>query len=78
MGGLFGSGQQAQTPPPPPPLPPAAIPPTMANASVQAAGANQKRGAALAKGAGNDNTLESGSAQGDLVPPSTTKASLVG
>lgn len=77
MGGLFGSGAQPMTPPPPPPLPPAAIPPTMANASVQAAGANQQRGAALAKGAGNDGTLATGS-QGDLVPPSTTKASLIG
>lgn len=76
MGGLFGAGA-SQSPPPPPPLPPAAIPPTMANAGVQQAGANQQRGAALAKGAGNDGTL-SGSPQGDLVPPSTTKASLVG
>lgn len=78
MASLFGGGQQqAQTPPPPPPLPPAAIPPTMANAGVQAAGANQAKGAALAKGAGNDGTLATG-AQGDLVPPSTAKASLVG
>ncbi len=76
MGGIFGSGQQ-QMPPPPPPLPPAAIPPTMANAGVQAAGANQARAAALAKGGGADATLSTGP-QGDLVPPKTAKGSLVG
>jgi hypothetical protein len=78
MGGLFGSGQQQQmSPPPPPPPPPAAIPPTLANASVQAAGANQMKAAALAKGAtpGADTTT---AGQGDLVPPTTAKASLVG
>jgi len=77
MGGLFGSGQSQAVPPPPPPVPPAAIPPTMANAGVQASGANQARAAALAKGGGMDNTL-SGSPQGDLVPPKTAKGSLVG
>lgn len=77
MGGLFGAGAPAMSPPPPPPPPPAAIPPTMANAQVQAAGKNQERGAALAKGAGNDNTLAT-TPQGDLVPPSTAKNSLVG
>ena len=78
MGSIFGFGSQTQnTPPPPPPLPPAAIPPTMANAGVRAAGENQARAAALAKGGGMGGT-ETTSPQGDLVPPRTAKGSLVG
>jgi len=77
MGGIFGIGGQQMTPPPPPPVPPAAIPPTMANMSVQQAGANQARAAALAKGGGMGGTDSTGP-RGDLVPPTTSKASLVG
>lgn len=65
----------AGSPPPPPPLPPAAIPPTMANAAVQGAGARQLSGAKAAAGMGFDNTVKT-SAQGALVPTQTAKSVL--
>jgi hypothetical protein len=77
MGGIFGMGGQQNTPPPPPPVPPAAIPSTFASPGVQQASANQARAAALAKGGGMTGT-DSTSPRGDLVPPTTSKASLVG
>jgi len=60
VGSLF-SPPQAESPPPPPPLPPAAIAPTMANAAVQSAGANQVSKAAKLAG----QTLKT-SPQGDI------------
>lgn len=74
MGSIF-SPPAAQTPPPPPPLPPAAIPPTMANASVQAAGQRQMAAGKTEAGAGFDNTLKT-NASGPLVPPATAKSTL--
>jgi hypothetical protein len=72
MGALFSP--PSINVPPPPPLPPAAIPPTMANPSVQQAGASQ-----LARGAGGayGGTVKT-SGQGDLVKPTTTEAALLG
>jgi hypothetical protein len=72
-------GAAAPTPPPVPPVPPSAITPTLADSAVQQAGASQRGRAALAAGAGFDSTLANpGGAQGDLVPPPTAKASLLG
>lgn len=51
MGSLFGGSSSSASPPPPPPLPPAAIPPSLASAGVQAAGANQTAKAAALAGA---------------------------
>lgn len=54
--GIFSKPDAPAAPPPPPPLPPAAPPPTIADGSVQAAGANAKAKAAAAAGQGNNGT----------------------
>jgi hypothetical protein len=54
-------------------LPPAAIPPSLATPAVQAAGANQIARAAAAAGQTNKT-----SAEGDLTPAPTAKATLLG
>jgi hypothetical protein len=73
LGSIFGGGDSSPppSPPPPPPLPPAAIPPTLANAGVQAAGANQANKAAGLAG----QTLKT-SSQGDLSAPPKASQSL--
>lgn len=73
MGSIFGGGDSSPppSPPPPPPLPPAAIAPTMANASVQGAGANQVAKAAALVGG----TQRTG-AQGDITAPPKANQSL--
>lgn len=72
MGSIF-SPPAAASPPPPPPLPPAAIPPSFASDAVKTAGANQM--ARAAAGAGQTTKT---SAEGDLMPAQTAKASLLG
>ena len=76
MGSVF-SPPAMPTPPPPPPLPPAAIPPTLANASAQTAGSNERARAALALGSGMSGTDRTG-AQGDLGPLALAKTTLAG
>lgn len=57
--------------------PPAAHPPTLANASVQAAGRNAKTIAAAAEGQGFGDTVKT-SPQGDLQPAPVAKNTLLG
>lgn len=73
----FMSAPDPGTPPPPPPLPPAAIPASMADASVKGMGTIVKNlaGAAMGKGAGG--TVAT-SPQGSLEPAQTAKATLLG
>lgn len=79
MGSLFGGGHKFVQPPPPPAPPPAAIPPTLANASVQQAGANQRARAAAGAGPGGFNSTLIGSPEGSvLTAPNTARASLLG
>jgi len=66
-------------PPPPPPPPPAAPPPTMADASVNQAGASQRARAAAAAGAGFAGTVANvGGAQGLVNQATTAPRSLLG
>lgn len=64
MGALFGGGPSV---PSVPPVPPAAIPPTLANPQVSAAGQSQRAAAAAAGGAYSGTLTNQGGA-GGLIP----------
>jgi hypothetical protein len=73
LGALFSS-PSIPTPPVIPPAPPAATPPTLANPSVNMAGANQRAMAAAAAGQGFGSTLTNqGGAAG--IPDSSVQTS---
>lgn len=68
----FGGGPKPQAPPIPPP---AANPPTLANASIQSAGANQRN---IAAGVGAINGINPTGPSGLKDAPSTAKQTLLG